>query len=151
MRVNERLIVKNDLYYSKIHINQKRDDLKNIHKTFKRFMFKKGESIILKKSGEIMINTSIKSETPFLSVGTRFNSLIIPRITNTNYINIYAEYNKINPNYIVESSKITFSEYKKKQKEAAILAYKEKLISTKQYIVNLKRLNALDVSYKHST
>ena len=80
MRVNKILLVNNDLKvdYSKKQNNQKRDDLKNIHKTFKRFMFKKGDSIILKKSGEIMINTSIKSETSFLSVGTRLNSLIIP-------------------------------------------------------------------------
>src|ERR1700754_5022157 len=102
MKVNKKLLVNKDLYYSKIHTNKKRDDLKNIHKTFKRFMFKKGESIILKKSGEIMINTSIKSETPFLSANTKFNLLIISRIKNTNYINIYAEYHKIGKNYTVE-------------------------------------------------
>src|ERR1700759_2483684 len=88
---------------SKKQNNQKRDDLKNMHKTFKRFMFKKGDSTILKKSGEIMINTSIKSETPFLSAGTRLNSLIIPAITNTNYINrALATCVKIKKNYTIE-------------------------------------------------
>src|ERR1700760_1198616 len=127
-----------------------------MHKTFKRFMFKKGDSTILKKSGEIMINTSIKSETPFLSAGTRLNSLIIPAITNTNYINrALATCVKIKKNYTIELKEsmleTTFRELKNIIIENSNDAYNKKLISTKQHIVVLKRLNALDVSYKHST
>ena len=80
-----------------------------------------------------MINTSIKNETPFLSSSTRLNSLIIPTITNTNYINRFAQYNKIKNEYIVKlndrSSEISFSDYKKIQIEKANYAYEKKLIN----------------------
>ena len=155
MKVNKGLLVNNNLTISKIQNNQKKDDFNNIHKTFKRFMFKKGDSIILKKSGEIMINTSIKNETPFLSSSTRLNSLIIPTITNTNYINRFAEYNKINNKYIVESndrlSKIPFSKYKKTRKEEATDAYNKNEMSKDQHLAFFKRMDALNLSYNHST
>jgi hypothetical protein len=67
-------------------------------------MFTKGNnSIVLKKSGEILINTSLKKEPVFISplnsprIG--LNSLIMPTINiNTTYINKFAQYNKININ-----------------------------------------------------
>ena len=155
MKINKGLLVNNNFNISKIQNNQKKDDFNNIHKTFKRFMFKKGDSIILKKSGEIMINTSIKNETPFLSSSTRLNSLIIPTITNTNYINRFAEYNKINNKYIVESndrlSKIPFSKYKKTRKEEATDAYNKNEMSKDQHLAFFKRMDALNLSYNHST
>src|ERR1700748_1143756 len=154
MKVNKRLLVNNDSNFSNLQNNQKRDDLKNIHKTFKRFMFKKGDSIILKKSGEIMINTSLKSETTFVSASTRLNLLIIPTIRNTNYINRFAEYNKIGKNYIVElkdsSFKISFFKFKNKRKKEANDAYNENKMSKDQHIAFFKRMDALNLSYNHS-
>ena len=127
----------------------------DFNQMFKRFMFKKGDSIILKKSGEIMINTKIKSETTFLSASTRLNSFIISTIRNTNYINRFAEYNKFNPYYTVKLndrlSKIPFSKFKNKRKKEATDAYKKNEMSKDQHLAFFKRMDALNLSYNHST
>jgi hypothetical protein len=62
---------------------------------------KSSNSIVLKKSGEIMINTQMKNAIIFISLvsspSIKIDSLIIPTI-NTNHINKFAQYNKINLN-----------------------------------------------------
>ena len=75
-----------------------------INKRLKRSMFTKGNnSIVLKKSGELMLNTTnIKSDnilkSPINSPRLRLNALIDPPIINTKQLNFLAQYNKINTN-----------------------------------------------------
>src|SRR3954470_11126495 len=86
-------------------------------------MFTKGNnSIVLKKSGEILINTSLKKEPVFISplnsprIG--LNSLIMPTINiNTTYINKFAQYNKININNLVYRETLDCKYYQFKLKD----------------------------------
>jgi hypothetical protein len=89
-----------------IQNNQRKDNLKilnqkiDLNKIYKRSMFTKGSgSLVLKKSGEIIINTEIKSDyilkSPLSS--PRGPGLIIPNKNITiNQINNFAHVNKIN-------------------------------------------------------
>jgi hypothetical protein len=86
-------------------------------------MFTKGNnSIVLKKSGEILINASLKKEPVFISplnsprIG--LNSLIMPTINiNTTYINKFAQYNKININNLFYRETLDCKYYQFKLKD----------------------------------
>jgi len=103
---------------SELHNNQKKDILK----ICKRKMFTKGSnSIVLKKSGEVIIPSS-KNDVPFVSplnsprIG--LNSLIMPTINiNTTFINKFAQYNKININNLFYRETLDCNYYQFKLKD----------------------------------
>jgi hypothetical protein len=93
------------------------------NKKIKRSMFTKGNhSMVLKKSGEIMINTSFKNDTilksPISSPRMRLNSLIdTPIIKNISQAQNLAHYNKINTKKLYYTELMDCKNYKYNMEE----------------------------------
>lgn len=90
-------ILENTMLFSQ-KINSSRDFF--LIKMYKRNMFKKGgNSLVLKKSGEIISTVEYKSSTTLMTSPISSPRFGLDSLTlSTKHINRYAQYNKINKN-----------------------------------------------------
>ena len=105
----------------------------------------------IKQQQYIIEQTS--SSTTTISIKDIYTGINNPMQFNRNL----ATYGKINKKYIVESkddklkTDILFIKFKAKRLEAADSAFHNEKISKDQFLVYVKRMNVLDLSYVHST
>lgn len=123
-------------------------------------MFTKGNSIVLNKSGELMINTTnIKSDSILKSpisspkIILDSSSLTTPKINNRDF----SWYNKFVKNNVVISSEVdeaittfNFNNFIKLKINEGKTQLENEQVTKEQWLVYLERFKALDLSYVHT-